>query len=211
MIEICKIFMLNFRSALSKFYNEKDNKYATVLNFGPRVEDGIVLDFYNKKRAHKEYPSLIQEHIGDEHRWVIFVINKNDNSFVYTIHKLRYKILDKASINDKELVNSIKNKIDGYTRSDKEKNRGICELTPEDVVKIINNYGAICDQCDKEVLLKYKPNCNRQYSIDRKNNDLPHTYNNCRLTCWACNRRDDKLALPANNKCDSCTDKDHEL
>lgn len=200
---IVKIFKLNVRTYLPQLCKSED-KHIIKLNYAPHITNGIIMEICNREQC----PEF--QHIGVEngYKLIIIYLHRNNGKGIYIAQKVECGIVDKVSIKDGELLSSINDKISGYENSDRKKKRGKCTLTPEEVVEIINKYDAKCDQCDRYVLFDYRKNCRLQYSIDRKNNELPHTFDNCRLTCLGCNQCDDKFTLP-DNKCSKCTDKSH--
>lgn len=202
---IVKIFKLKVRTQLPQLCKSED-KHIIKLNYAPHITNGIIMEVCSREQC----PEF--RHIGVEngYKLIIIYLHGNDGKGTYIAQRVECNFVDKVSINDGELLKSINDKINRHENSDKEEKRGKCTLTPQEVVEIINKYDAKCDQCDRDVLFEYKANCKLQYSIDRKNNDLPHTFDNCRLTCWGCNQHNDKFTMP-DNKCSKCTDNAHDI
>jgi hypothetical protein len=106
----------------------------------------------------------------------------------------------------------IKQKIHNCTVADARHNRGACNLTPTTVHTLIINQNRRCAQCRYPVLIDYKPYCEYQFSIDKIDNDLPHTAANCRITCLTC-KNNVKICgyIPPKEPCKNCTMIDHML
>lgn len=88
----------------------------------------------------------------------------------------------------------MKDVIVGYTEQDEKAGR-VCDLSDSDVQDIIDEYNGCCFWCRKQ-LNGYN------FTLDRIDNNVGHTRDNCLLSCKECNvRRGDKLYNAFFNQC----------
>jgi hypothetical protein len=94
------------------------------------------------------------------------------------------------------LEKSIKNKINGYKRQDKEKFGFEGNILLKDVKELLKKQQFKYYVCDDNVITSgWKPNCLYQFTLDRLNNSLPHNRDNCLICCYYCNCKDIMLLL----------------
>jgi hypothetical protein len=97
------------------------------------------------------------------------------------------------------LEKSIKNKISGYKRQDKDKFGFEGNILFEDVKELLRKQKFKCYVCDDIVISAgWKPNCLYQFTLDRINNSLPHNKDNVLICCYYCNCKDIMLSLTEN-------------
>ena len=93
----------------------------------------------------------------------------------------------------KELVEKIERKIDRYNSSDAKYCRAVQPesnepLTSQWVIDRLLAQKNECCWCNKQLLLvNYRPYDPDQFSIDRLDNKLGHTQDNCVISCYKCN------------------------
>tara|TARA_Y100000996_G_scaffold105267_1_gene77183 strand:+ start:322 stop:1653 length:1332 start_codon:yes stop_codon:yes gene_type:complete len=96
-------------------------------------------------------------------------------------------IIQSLKFSDK-IISKIKQKQQGYANFDKKRFRSVSSLTVDEICKLLWIYNYKCDECGINVCINYTNNCPNQFSIDRINDNEPHKWDNCRLTCLDCNR-----------------------
>lgn len=138
--------------------------------------------YFEKNKINKFYNNLLNTLFG-------FIINNmshtNFSKTDITINILWQKFINNSI--DINVVKKIKQKIISYKNTDKNKFNIDNNLTFEDVIKILISYNYKCDECGKEIIIDYKKNCYRQFSLDRIDDNKPHNYENIRLCCLSCN------------------------
>jgi len=83
----------------------------------------------------------------------------------------------------------ITSKIKGYKIQDKAAGRNSeYVLTEQDVKDIMKRHNFTCCRCSDRVELVYEAGSEKQWTLDRINNDREHCKSNLRLACLACNR-----------------------
>ena len=101
--------------------------------------------------------------------------------------------------NNPSLEKSIKNKISGYKKQDKDKFGFEGNILFEDVKELLLKQKFKCYVCDDMVITTgWKPNCLYQFTLDRINNSLPHNRDNCLISCYYCNCKDIMLSFTEN-------------
>lgn len=89
----------------------------------------------------------------------------------------------------KYISDSIKSKISSYTQQDKK--RKIYDnntILYSEILELINKEKCCCKYCSNIVLLYYKYKLDKkQWTLDRIDNDTPHTKENVVLCCLKCN------------------------
>ena len=60
-------------------------------------------------------------------------------------------------------------------------------LLLEEVVALLKNDGVVCCYCKNNVLLDYTKSHSRQITMERVQNNLPHTISNLLICCFGCN------------------------
>ena len=100
--------------------------------------------------------------------------------------------LGSRPIRQNEFIIGLKQKIQGHRYADMVANRPFEEedyVTAEDILALIMTSTKCCF-CGKDVQMSgVDDEHGDQYSLDRINNDLPHTKDNVRLSCLACNKK----------------------
>lgn len=133
--------------------------------------------YFEKNKINKFYNNLLNTLFG-------FIINNMFHT-KFSNNKLWQKFINNSI--DINVVKKIKQKIISYKNTDKIKFNVDNNLTFEDVIKILISYNYKCDECGKEIIIDYKKNCYRQFSLDRIDDNKPHNYENIRLCCLSCN------------------------
>tara|TARA_Y100000591_G_scaffold280966_1_gene260471 strand:+ start:485 stop:1399 length:915 start_codon:yes stop_codon:yes gene_type:complete len=88
----------------------------------------------------------------------------------------------------------MQDKINSYKQQDRKKGRNFndeeyCDI--ETIKKLIEKQDSKCYVCgDILIFSGYTPFCLYQFTLDRNNENLPHTKNNVLLCCYYCNCRD---------------------
>lgn len=89
----------------------------------------------------------------------------------------------------KYISDSIKSKISSYTQQDKK--RKIYDnntILYSEILELINKEKCSCKYCSNIVLLYYKYKLDKkQWTLDRIDNNIPHTKENVVLCCLKCN------------------------
>ncbi len=95
----------------------------------------------------------------------------------------------------RKLNDVIAEKIEGYKAQDRTAGRDFVEsdyITVKWVkdALISQKYRCAERDCQARVETQWNENTrDKQFIVDRRNNDLPHTRDNCRITCVSCNAR----------------------
>ena len=88
----------------------------------------------------------------------------------------------------KEYRQEIQKKVYGYVNQDKRKKRET-HLEYESILEKLVESRLLCSYCKKKVYVLYKnaydPN---QWTLDRINNTIGHTHDNCVISCYSCNK-----------------------
>jgi hypothetical protein len=106
---------------------------------------------------------------------------------IYDISNNNYNNIDDIT---KIFIQEINKKIYGYKQQDKLKKRydDNCFLTFESVIQKMMDCQLKCRYCKHEMLVVYDIlRENKQWSVDRIDNDLGHNINNFHLACLECN------------------------
>jgi hypothetical protein len=114
--------------------------------------------------------------------WIWVAVGRADNwENIYI-----YYNEEEAESRRLDLNRIIKNKIKGYKEQDKNKGRtwGKNDYIAENW--ILEKIQGCCPCCSCEL----QTDGVYQFVVDRLNNDLPHTKDNCHITCYTCNRID---------------------
>ena len=138
--------------------------------------------YFEKNKINKFYNNLLNTQFG-------FIINNMFHTKFCKTEITNNKLWEKYINNsiDINVSKKIKQKIISYKNTDKIKFNVDNNLTFEDVIKILISYNYKCDECGKEIIIDYKKNCYRQFSLDRIDDNKPHNYENIRLCCLSCN------------------------
>lgn len=86
----------------------------------------------------------------------------------------------------------LRKKVSSYNSQDKKKGRydAMNALTEDDMLEIINTVGVQCYWCDRETILNpEKIYSKNQLTLDRIDNDIGHTIDNCVISCFQCNMK----------------------
>lgn len=106
-----------------------------------------------------------------------------------------------------KILNRLKHKADSYNNQDIKAGRLLYNdkykcynyelLTHIDIIDILKSKGAKCYYCNKNTLIMPRyPKDGKQFTLDRINNNLPHTTSNLIVCCWSCNElRSDKYTV----------------
>ena len=147
------------------------NPIGTKFTFGKHR--GYTIQEVSEIRGGKSYLRwLIDQDWFKEHKMF-------DECREYVVFKNKYT--------DKQ---RLKKKVSSYNSQDKRKGRysALNTLTEGDMLEIINTVGVDCYWCDRKTVLnpenKYSKN---QLTLDRINNDIGHTVDNCIISCFECN------------------------
>lgn len=135
-------------------------------------------------------------------------LNNDDLSFETQLHLL--KMLCSTNTNANSNVNSkhismitshIKHKISSYKQQDILKGKFLVKdfVSFKEVIDLLNDSNMKCHYCACETYLLYEiVRENKQWSLDRINNDIGHNRNNLLIACLECNlkrRRTNKDAF----------------
>lgn len=83
---------------------------------------------------------------------------------------------------------NIKKKISDCKKNDRKNFHKEGDITFEYIKNLILETKGSCAICADELLFaNWFPYCCHQFSIDRKDNNMPHDKHNCRITCYYCN------------------------
>lgn len=126
------------------------------------------------------------------------IFNKKDKNETKENNETNEKINDKHIA---MIVSHIKAKICGYKQQDLLKNKFLEEefVSYNDVIYLLHNSQMKCHYCSCETYLLYEVvRENKQWSLDRINNEIGHNRNNLLIACLECNlkrRRTNKDAF----------------
>jgi hypothetical protein len=139
----------------------------------------------------------------ETHTWGL---NNDDLSFETQLHLL--KILCNANANANAnpkhiamITSHIKHKISSYKQQDILKGKFLAKdfVSFKEVIDLLNESNMKCHYCACETYLLYEVvRENKQWSLDRINNDIGHNRNNLLIACLECNlkrRRTNKDAF----------------
>ena len=87
-------------------------------------------------------------------------------------------------------ADTINAKLAGYAEQDAKAGRVGTLITRTETMELMKTANFCCSLCYGRVELCYEPGDAEQWSLDRINNDLPHTKDNVRLAHLGCNRAD---------------------
>lgn len=97
-------------------------------------------------------------------------------------------ILNQKYVYDNEIKKEIQAKIRGYIQQDKKKDRIGDYINLEDTIEKIVTSKLECKYCLCKLKLVFKEKRDEeQWTLDRIDNDLPHTKNNVLVCCLKCN------------------------
>lgn len=115
---------------------------------------------------------------------------KDQEFQVSLVNEVKQNSYKETSYETKKLCQQIERKIAGYKQQDIEKNL----LSNEKLVQLPNIVDALidcdfkCFYCKEKMLLLYEMvREEKQWTVDRINNDLGHNYDNFVLACLGCN------------------------
>ena len=122
--------------------------------------------------------------------------------FVKICRKLGFELIDQSNFTIQTLNKSadqslssygkknISKKMNSYIQQDKKQNR-IDNDTPlilEEIYELLIENKMTCHYCNENVFIYYeKYRDNKQWTLERKDNKLPHFKNNCVIACLECN------------------------
>ena len=82
----------------------------------------------------------------------------------------------------------IQKKIYNYIKQDERKKRA-SNLSFDTILEKIVSSKLLCSYCKKPVFILYKHAYDpKQWTLDRIDNNIGHTYENCVISCYSCNR-----------------------
>ena len=125
--------------------------------------------------------------IAQQDSWTLFVEQFQDENMDSILAKL-----EKKDKNLSILISHIKSKIRGYYAQDKEKALINDEkfVKYDHVIDLMKESKNICHYCKENVLLLYEyVRDPKQWTLERKDNDYGHIYDNVVLACLNCNIR----------------------
>lgn len=100
------------------------------------------------------------------------------------------------------LEENIQRKISTYQAFDRQKFKLTGNIAVKDVIELLGKQNSRCWVCGDIVLvLKFKPYCCYQFSIDRIDNTKPHDKDNCLISCYYCNCRHHENFNQPNKVC----------
>jgi len=110
----------------------------------------------------------------------------------YLLHKKQWELLFSGKDNPflPLLIRELERKIACYKQQDKEKNMldFLSFITLERVKDLLHSSGMKCFYCSCEVFLLYEMvRENKQWTLDRINNDVGHNEGNVVISCLECN------------------------
>ena len=145
---------------------------------------------------------------GQNNRYLIKKVNKEEKKIINTNvientklldnHKYQNDILNIIYLNHckdetEEIIylkKNISKKMNSYIQQDKKQNR-IDNDTPlilEEIYELLIENKMTCHYCNENVFIYYeKYRDNKQWTLERKDNKLPHFKNNCVIACLECN------------------------
>ena len=106
------------------------------------------------------------------------------------ISKIYFYDGDQMQLNEQAFKSKIDKKIAGHKRADTQAGREWAEkeyIRNKDIVKMFRDQSGRCTECKESMSLDYKSGDQLQFSINRTDNKLAHTRDNCELTCLNCN------------------------
>jgi hypothetical protein len=89
---------------------------------------------------------------------------------------------------DSHYKREIQKKIYNYKKQDERKKRKSCLSFDAILGKVISSK-LICSYCMESVFILYKHAYDpKQWTLDRIDNNIGHTYENCVISCYSCNK-----------------------
>ena len=131
------------------------------------------------------------------------LIDNCNNNIRNIIPSIYFKI-DSSNNNlyddyEKIVLQELKNKRNSYIQQDK-KHKSVTDITDtislEEIVEKILTSKYSCYYCKNEIMILYdKIREKKQWTLERINNSIGHTNNNCVIACFECNlkRRDSNI------------------
>jgi hypothetical protein len=111
-------------------------------------------------------------------------------SRVRNINQLRRVVFDDNDTTMDDIdVKIIDKKLSGYKQQDKKKKQREFDIDAELIITLKKQQNNHCASCNCIMRWQYSDKDPRQFTVDRKNNNLGHVRNNVMLTCLECNRR----------------------
>lgn len=109
---------------------------------------------------------------------------------------------EQRALCNKNIVKSIRTKLSSYKQQDKQKNRYDTEnfITVSSIVDKLIECNCLCYYCSEQV--NFDKNNNKQWSVERFNNNVGHFNDNICISCLACNlsRRDNNYKYYKDSK-----------
>lgn len=144
------------------------------------------------KRTHKEELKIYNKEYAQTHTEKIR--NYQQNYQQEKKKEIKEQQKEKRTRYKQDLKQIIKKKIGSHKRSDILNKRIEKDSIPDDyidvehVLELLEEQQNKCKKCEVKLeLCNYSQACTTQFTIDRIDNDLPHTKNNCIITCLSCN------------------------
>lgn len=116
----------------------------------------------------------------------------DDNIDLSFINQLYYSLENTLSLttNQSYIVGQIQKKLSSYANQDKQMNRYDIDefISLNDVFKKIKDCENKCYYCNTNLLINYKYGREpKQWTLERKNNNIQHNDINCVIACLECN------------------------
>lgn len=156
--------------------NNENDRFLDICFEKPKKSKKVELKKPRKKRQ-----------IAQQDSWTLFVEQFQDEDMDSILAKL-----EKKDKNLSILISHIKSKIRGYYAQDKEKALINDEkfVKYDHVIDLMKESKNICHYCKENVLLLYEyVRDPKQWTLERKDNDYGHNYDNVVLACLNCNIR----------------------
>ena len=146
---------------------------------------------YLIKKVNKEPKKNLNKNILENNNMIDnHVYQKELLNIIYLNHTINESENDNKMNEIKTIKKNILNKTKSYIHQDEKKNR-ININTPlliDDVYELLLEDKMLCHYCNCKVFIYYeKYRDQQQWTLERKNNELPHFKDNCVISCLKCN------------------------
>lgn len=122
--------------------------------------------------------------------WELVADDLSHSTQVQILNYLKNNLKTDAGPYANKYVSHIKSKICSYKNQDIKKNRLDLDklITYDETLDLLSSSGLRCHYCADEVFILYeKVRENKQWSLDRINNDIGHNSGNLVIACLECN------------------------
>ena len=122
--------------------------------------------------------------------WELVADDLSHSTQVQILNYLKNNLKTDAGPYASKYVSHIKSKICSYKNQDIKKNRLDLDklITYDETLDLLSSSGLRCHYCSDEVYILYeKVRENKQWSLDRINNDIGHNSGNLVIACLECN------------------------